>query len=234
MPPWLSGPHFDVPVLVTGVPRSGTSLVTGLLGLCGLWLGRTVPGGKENIHGFFENVILREQLQKQILRQGAFDPLGVRSLPPANWRPPIKNFRQAIASALGAQQYDGGRAWGFKDAKLSLTWRIWHEHFPQARWVIVRRPSEEVIASCLRTGFMKQHSLDPAFWQQFVDAYLLRLATLQGVVGWSRDVEATDIVGGRFDSLQRLVDALGLMWRPDAVRDFVAPEHWNARTPPET
>ena len=80
--PLLSSPAFDAPVFVTGLPRSGTSMVAGLLGLSGLWLGHTVPGGQENIRGFFENVILRERVQKEILRQGRFDPLGVQRLPP--------------------------------------------------------------------------------------------------------------------------------------------------------
>lgn len=219
---------FEHPVFVTGLPRSGTSMVTGLLGVCGLWLGHTVPGGKENIRGFFENVILRERVQKEVLRQGNFDPLGVRHLPPTNWHPVIRNFREIVAAALRAQGYDGEKQWGFKDAKLTLTWRLWHEHFPAARWVIVRRPTEQVIASCLRTSFMKPHSPDPAFWQRFVEAYLDRLETLQRTVSWSRTVEATAIAGGRFDELAKLVGDLDLAWSPDAARDFVAPASWNA------
>lgn len=229
VPAFLSDPGklFDAPVFVTGVPRSGTSMVTGLLGLCGLWLGQTVPGGKENIRGFFENVILRERVQKEILRLGRFDPLGVRLLPPATWHPGVTNLREVVAAALAAQQYNGQEGWGFKDAKLTLTWRAWHEHFPRARWVIVRRPSDEIVASCLRTSFMKQHSSDPAFWERFVAEYLERLTALQQAVGWSHLIEAGDLAAGRLDALKHLVGELGLAWRPDAIRAFVAPEHWN-------
>jgi hypothetical protein len=211
------------------LPRSGTSMVAGLLGLSGLWLGHTVPGsGPENIRGFFENVILRERVQKEILRQGGFDPLGVRRLPPPAWHPVIKNLRAVVAAALGAQQYDGSQTWGFKDAKLTLSWRVWHEHFPRARWVIVRRSSDEIVASCLRTGFMKQHSGDPAFWQQFVAEYLGRLGALQQEVGWCRVIAAGDVAAGRFGALEQLVGELGMTWRPDAAHAFIAPEHWNA------
>jgi hypothetical protein len=231
LPTWLSDAAFAAPVLVTGAPRSGTSMVTGLLGLCGLWLGSTVPGGKENIRGFFENVILRERIQKEILRQGHFDPLGVRILPPSDWHPAVRNFRDAVGAALAAQQYGGGQAWGFKDAKLALTWRTWHEHFPQARWIIVRRPSDEIVASCLRTSFMKQHSVDPAFWRQFVAEYLERLGALYQTTGWCRTIEASDVVSARFTALERVVNELGLTWRPEAVQAFIAPEHWRA---PET
>jgi hypothetical protein len=233
-PAWFSGGRFDAPVLITGLPRSGTSMVTGLLGVCGLWLGHTVPGGQENIRGFFENVVLRERVQKEILSQGRFDPLGVRRLPPPAWHPVIKNLRAVVGAALGAQQYDGREIWGFKDAKLTLTWRPWHEHFPGARWVVVRRSSDEVIASCLRTSFMKQHSSDPVFWRQFVADYLERLEALQWAVGWCRSIEAGDVAAGRFDALEQLVGELGLTWRPEAMHAFVAPERWNAPRQPAT
>lgn len=228
LPPWVSGAHFDAPVLVTGLPRSGTSMVAGLLATCGLWLGRTVPGGPANIHGFFENIILREKLQKEILRHYAFDPLGVQAIPPIDWLPEIRNFRAMVAAALAVQHYDGERLWGFKDAKMTLTWRIWNQHFPRARWVIVRRPSKSVIASCLRTTFMKQHSSDPAFWRAFVDAYSLRLTELRKTVAWSYEVETDPIVARDFGALRALVSELGLVLQDDVARRFVTPEVWRA------
>jgi hypothetical protein len=225
---WIVGGNFQTPVLVTGLPRSGTSMVMGLLGLCGLWLGRTVPGGRENIRGFFENIILRERLQKRLLHQSGFDPIGVRRLPPAVWRPSVRNFRDVVAAALDAQQYDGSRAWGFKDAKLTLTWRVWHEHFPHARWIVVRRPSDDVVASCLRTRFMKHHSSDPTFWVRFVEAYLERLEALVRTVAWSRSVNSVDIISGRHDPLRQIVTDIGLTWNTEAVRAFVEPTVWHA------
>jgi hypothetical protein len=152
----------------------------------------------------------------------------VQRLPPPAWHPSVKTLRAVVAAALDAQQYDGRQVWGFKDAKLTLTWRIWHEHFPQARWVVVRRSSDEVIASCLRTSFMKLHSGDPAFWQRFVADYLERLAALQQAVGWSRVIAAGDVAAGRFTALEQLVGELGLTWRPEAAQAFIAPDHWNA------
>jgi len=227
-PQWTSSRHFDAPIFITGLPRSGTSMVTGLLGASGLWLGATVPGGHENPRGFFENVLLREQVQKEILRRCNFDPLGVRRLPPRDWLPNIRNFRLVVTAALAAQQYDGGSPWGFKDPKTLLTWRIWNHHFPRARWIIVRRPSEEVIASCLRTSFMKRQSSDPLFWRDLVDAYLSRLDDLQQAVAWCRSIQASDIIDQRYEDLERLMIELDLAWRPDAVRAFVAPEHWHS------
>jgi hypothetical protein len=226
-PSIFAQPRFAWPVLITGLPRSGTSLVAGLLNACGLWLGNTLPGGQENPRGFFENVALREKLQKQILALGKFDPFGVVRLPPPDWRPVIGKFRDAIGMMLVEQGYEGKEPWGFKDAKLTLTWRIWNQHFPAARWILVRRPSDQVISSCLRTHFMRAHSTDPAFWRHFVNAYLERLAELEGTVAWVRTVESVPIIAGNYDSLERVVRDLELEWRGEAVRAFVMPEHWH-------
>lgn len=226
-PSRFSGPHFDAPVLVTGLPRSGTSMVAGLLREFGLWLGETVPGGPENPRGFFENIILREKLQKELLRRGKVDPLGVNPLPAPGWHPDVRNFRDVVGRVLAAEGYTGAQPWGFKDAKMALTWRIWHQHFPAARWIVVRRPTEQIVGSCLRTSFMRHHSGDPEFWRRFVDAYLARLAQLRGTTSWCRVVESGEIVEGRFEQLERLVGELGLEWRRGAVESFIEPEAWH-------
>ena len=49
----LSRP-FSRPIFVVGLPRSGTSLVAGLLEEFGAWTGETVPGTGENPNGFLK------------------------------------------------------------------------------------------------------------------------------------------------------------------------------------
>lgn len=207
-------------------------MIAGILGECGLWLGHTVPGGRENAKGFFENVLLREKAQKTILRAAGFDPLGVRKLPPPGWRPAIPNFRSGIAQLLAAQGYDGQLTWGFKDAKMTLTWPIWHEHFPGATWVIARRPSDDVIASCLRTGFMNQHSRDPAYWQVFVDAYQSHITELRRLTRRSFEIDTTAVAGGQLGSVEAVVAATGLVWRETAVHKFVSADLWHGSAEP--
>ena len=223
----FKGTKFDSPVLITGLPRSGTSMVAGILGECGLWLGKTVVGGKENAKGFFENILLREKAQKAILSAAGFDPLGVRKLPPPIWHPAIPDFRSGISRLLAQQGYDGTRPWGFKDAKMTLTWSIWREHFARATWIIVRRPSKDVIASCLRTGFMNQHSSDPAYWRVFVKAYQDRLLELARAAPSHFEVDSSVIVGGEFGSIRQAATAAGLEWNEDSVRNFVSADLWH-------
>ena len=227
MPITFKGTKFESPVLITGLPRSGTSIVAGILGECGLWLGKTVVGGKENAKGFFENILLREKAQKAILSATGFDPLGVRKLPPANWHPAIPDFRSGISQLLAQQGYDGTWPWGFKDAKMTLTWSIWREHFPRATWIIVQRPAKDVIASCLRTGFMNQHSLDPVYWRVFVKAYQDRLLELVRAAPSHFEVDSSVIVGGDFRSIRGAATPVGLEWNEDSVRHFVSADLWH-------
>lgn len=203
-------------------------MVAGILGECGLWLGKTVPGGgKENAKGFFENILLREKAQKAILSAAGFDPLGVRKLPPPGWRIEIRDFRSGVAQLLAAQGYDGAKPWGFKDAKMTLTWRIWREHFPKAAWIIVRRPDADVIASCLRTGFMSQHSNDPDYWRVFVAAYQAHLAELCRVEPRPIEIDSSAVVHGEFAAIKKAVAAVGLEWREEATRRFVSADLWH-------
>lgn len=219
------------PILVTGLPRSGTSLVAGSLQQCGAFLGHTVAGSEENPKGFFENTVLRQEVVKRILNLMGCDPLGVQSLPPLQPvidLPAVENFAEDVVTLLADEGYSGQEPWLFKDAKLSLIWPIWSKAFPQARWVIVRRRHQDVIRSCLGAHFMVQHSSDPAFWQRFIEAYERRLEVLCLSGVWYREITPAELVAGDLGPLQELAGELGLKWRPEQVARFISPEHWHA------
>jgi hypothetical protein len=219
----LRGPASKRPVLVTGVPRSGTSLTMGLLAQAGLWTGTTVPGGPPNPKGFFENARVREGLTKPVLqRLMAADPLGVQALPDPDLRFAGPHWARLVSQILADDGHDGRAAWGVKDAKLTLLWPLWAEAFPDAHWVIVIREREAVVRSCLRTPFMRRHSGDPAFWRLFHDAYRGRQAALAARVrGPVHHVHFEDMLAGRFDAVAAIAQAQGLTWSEEAARDFL-------------
>ena len=85
--------YFDSPIFVLGLPRSGTSLITGSLSICGAWIGSTFPGDANNPEGFFEHITIRENVTKNILKQLlGCDPLGVRKLPPIKYEKSFKKI----------------------------------------------------------------------------------------------------------------------------------------------
>jgi len=216
------------PILVTGLPRSGTSLVAGSLQACGAWLGKTLAGNTANPEGYFENAAIREGLVKAILLQAQADPLGVRELPALSALPLQPSLGGQVLNLLMQQGYTGAETWLYKDAKLSLLWPLWRRVFPFARWVLVRRQPEDIIASCLRTDFMRQHSQDSEFWAGWVRAYEQRLDMLKACGAWWREVEAAQLLSEGALALRPLVDELDLEWNAAKVEALIKPRHWHA------
>jgi hypothetical protein len=219
--------HRHHPVLVTGMARSGTSMVAGLLALSGAWTGRTLAGDSHNPKGYFENLALREGVTKRLLHALGCDPLGISKLPELAALPEVEGLAAPILAALDKQGYDGSRPWLFKDAKTALLWPIWRAAFPGARWVIVRREEAGILASCLRTPFMRQHSGDPDFWRGVIAAYRDRLDALANSGAEVHEIETGPLVEGEMAGIERLVAALGLHWDAESARRFVAAEHWH-------
>jgi hypothetical protein len=48
------------PIIITGCARSGTSMIAGIINLCGAWKGVTSGPNKYNAKGMFENHELRQ------------------------------------------------------------------------------------------------------------------------------------------------------------------------------
>ena len=176
-------PASSSPIFITGAPRSRTSMVAGSLAAGGLIFGDTIGPTSENPSGFVENRQIREAVLKPLLSRSGFDPLGVRSLPPLGWNPPAPGLNDAIAAALGEAMQSG--LWGYKDPKLLLLWRRFSRAYPDAHWLVVERPVEAVVDSCLRTSFMRKHARHPDYWRHFVRSYAMRADDLATCLGAS-------------------------------------------------
>lgn len=221
--------YLGEPIFVLGLPRSGTSMVAGSLQLCGAWLGETVPGGgPENPKGFFESIFLREGINKRILAEAGFDPLGISPLPALNQLPKVNGVKQAIHDFLQHEGFGFDRRWLFKEPKLTLLWPIFLQAFPRAKWVIVRRERADIIQSCLRTPFMSKHSKDVAFWDAWAQEYEDRLESLKKTTGNWREITPNHIIAGNTDSLMEIAIWCGLKWDQQKIEDFVTPQYWHA------
>jgi hypothetical protein len=197
-------PFFSRPVFVAGCPRSGTSLTMGLLQRCGLWVGRTVPGGPSNPDGFFENIAIREKIVKPLLKDAlGCDPLGVTRLPAPAPKYVLPDFHERVLESIKSEGYSGNGPWGYKDAKMTLVWNLWADAFPDATWVIVSRNRQDVVRSCLKTRFMAQHSHDEVFWRHFHEVYTHRLDRLRSHLGAQvYDIRYEEILKGDFSILK--------------------------------
>ena len=80
-------------ILITGCARSGTSLVAGIINLCGAFGGKMRPPNVNNKKGMFENTVITQNIVKPFLKSIEADTMGQNPLPD-----PIKVRRKIISN----------------------------------------------------------------------------------------------------------------------------------------
>lgn len=215
------------PILLTGCARSGTSLTAGIVHICGAFGGEMSGSNKYNMKGMFENAHIRDHVEKPYLRRLGVDPLGQYPLAKTEGLKTEKRWRKTVLDLMLREGYQGGR-WFYKGAKACQIWPQWHEAFPDAKWVIVRRRSEDIANSCLRTGFMRKREGYNG-WIDWIHEHEekwseMRKAGLQMIEIWP-----DRMVHGDYSKVKEMVEWLGLTWRETKVKDFVDPRLWKAR-----
>ena len=225
---------MSTPIFVTGLPRSGTSLVTGILALSGAWTGPTGPPSPWNRKGNFENETLKDRFVKAYLALAGADPLGLDPLPSRSMALLVSPelWRHLILGTVNEMGLPAGQPWLFKDAKLALVWRQWAEALPEARWIVVRRRRDAIIASALRAEPMARRlGYDWARWKAWTQAYLAHLEDMTAKIEvWVEIWPERDIFEDPA-GMKPVVEGLGLTWRPDAVADFVDSRLWHPSEP---
>lgn len=165
---------------------------------------------------------------KRILAHMQCDPLGVRKLPLKDLNIQIPGLREILSQIIEGDGYQFDRPWLYKDAKLTLLWPIFAHNFPDASWIIVRRSEQDIIDSCLRTSFMKQHSKDPKFWQRFVDEYMQRIKLLMTSEATFHELWPDTLLKGDWSVFRDLLEKLELSFDEKALRRFISPKLWHA------
>jgi hypothetical protein len=131
--------------IVTGLPRSGTSFVAGLLVRLGLSPGPRLllrPGNRHNRYGYYEHVPLNwitDRILKEMGRD--FDlnlPAGREEFLRAGLEQHMRKIKRKV---------ENGRIEVYKDNKLVLYPELYADIFPQAGFVFVTRDADARFAS---------------------------------------------------------------------------------------
>ena len=214
------------PILITGCARSGTSLVAGIINICGAFGGETGVGNKYNEKGLFENARIRT-IDKEYLRSIGMDPKGQNPLPITNKLIIPSDWKRKIENAIVQDGYKDG-PWFYKGARNCLTWPVWHYAFPNAKWVIVRRRSADIADSCLKTSFMDAYNSYEEWirWINHHENCFVEMiqAGLNVKVIWPERM-----VKGNYEQTYELIEWLGLTWKPEQVMEFIEPRLWKAK-----
>lgn len=143
-------------LIVTGMHRSGTSLVASLLAAWNVRMGdELLPADRGNPAGYFEDLDFLE-LDRRMLAACTQPEDGHRDW---GWTESetfdasqLPAFRDEAAALVAARDGAGG-AWGWKDPRTSMLLDFWDEVLGhEARFLLVYRHPWEVADSMLRTG----------------------------------------------------------------------------------
>jgi hypothetical protein len=138
------------PICVVGMHRSGTSMVSRLLDLCGVYFGPAKDlqaGDGFNPEGYWEN------LHFQALNERLLNWSGADWDFPAPYGPPPQIAAAKARAAELVAELAGRGVWGWKDPRTSLTLPFWKDLLPGLRAVVCLRNPLEVADSLVRRNW---------------------------------------------------------------------------------
>lgn len=198
------------PIFITGVERSGNSIIARILDMCGVWSGVC--------NNMFENKVITE-FNREILSQHPISMPEIETLQiPINWR-------KAINGVLVAQ-HGIERHWMVKHSGLACLWPIWNYAYPNAKWLIIRRKTGDVVTSCVKTGYMKTFK-DPVIrgeflfeteeegWLWWIHQYEERFRNMIEAGLNCRVIWPERMVTGDYTQIYETIQWLGLKWNPN-------------------
>ncbi len=227
------------PILITGCARSGTSMVAGIIHLCGAFGGKMSGATRNNEKGMFENSKIREQVVKPYLRSLKVDPMGQYPLPDVHGGLAIpSDWREKTEEVMLEDGYKAG-PWMYKGAKMALAWPVWHYAFPDAKWIIVRRKTTDIISSCMKTSFMAAFTTSRNWeavgvdneadgWKWWVHQHEDRFREMIEAGLNVKIIWPEKMVLGDYKEIYQAVKWLDLEWNSEAL-SFVDPKLWKAR-----
>jgi hypothetical protein len=150
-------------VAITGMHRSGTSLVASWLHSCGMLLdnGKMMPANVGNTRGYFEDMDFFS------LHTDSLKTIHKRSL---GWKvitdhslvfdKPYENR----ARLLIKERNELFPAWGWKDPRTVLYLEQWKRLIPNLKTILIWRPCTQVVDSLLRRARQSPHPIVEISW----------------------------------------------------------------------
>lgn len=138
-------------VCITGMERSGTSMVARVLNILGVYLGpkdKLIMETDYNEKGCWESKSLLDISESILNRFGG----STHELPrfPDNWTSDaeVSELRKRAEDII-ARDFSEAGVWGWKDTRLCLTLPFWQEFLPEMEYIICIRNPADVAKSLL-------------------------------------------------------------------------------------
>jgi len=220
----------QAPILITGIPRSGASMIAAAINICGAFSGNMSERGR------FCNDRIREEMVVPYLERMGGDKEGHYPLPsdvsiPLDWKDKIDQI-------IVEEGYKDG-PWMYKDSRLALSWKVWDNAYKNAKWVIVRRRTGDILHSCIETKYMTRFGWEKirravnakderAGWLWMAHQYENRFVAMIQKGLNCKQIWPERMVQGDYQQIYELYDWLGLPWH-DSALDFINPLLWGGK-----
>lgn len=206
------------PIFVTGIERSGSSLIARIIYHCGAFVG--------NVTDMYENICIKKLLDELYTTLNV-DIKGQNPLPNSKRYNIPDNWRQKVDGVLSHECYTGKQPWMTKGSRIGQTWQTWHVAYPNAKWIIVRRRPNDIIESCLKTGYMTAYK-DRAGWLKWIHIHeRLFVSMIEAGVN-CKQVWPERMVNGDYQQIIEMVEWIGLEWDPKVI-EIIDPLLWNSK-----
>jgi len=220
----------QAPIFITGIPRSGASMIAAAINACGAF------GGDMSKRGRYCNDRIRKEMVEPYLERMGSDKEGHYPLPgdvsfPLDWN-------DRIDQIIVDEGYKDG-IWMYKDSRLALTWEVWNNAYKNAKWIIVRRRTADILHSCIETKYMNRFGWERirravgaederAGWLWMVHQYENRFVEMiQGGLN-CKQIWPERMVKGDYEQIYEVCDWLGLDWNEEAF-NFINPLLWGSK-----
>ena len=241
--------NFSSPILITGCPRSGSSIVAGAIayGAFGGFLTENRffnSRFEEKIQikekGMFENIPIREMIEKTYLKDIAVDVKGQYPLPNIDSLAIPNDWKEKIKVSLFGQGYDSDLGkWFYKSARMALLWPIWHHAFPDAKWIIVRRRAIDIVQSSLETisvNVFKNKAVlsglgvtnEKEGWLWLIKEYEARFIAMINAGLNIKIIWPERMAQGDYRQVIDIIEWTGLSWQSEML-SFIDPKFWKLR-----
>ncbi len=164
-------------ICITGMHRSGTSMIARLLNLSGVYLGPEsdlISPAADNPEGFWENKNFLD-IDEEILTRlgGSWDAVPVlnEGWQESNQLLDLKTRAQALIG-----QFSEYKNWGWKDPRSSITLPFWQDLIPDLKVVVCLRNPLEVAQSFYRRGY-SSNLFSFHLWQSYYKTLFPTLPT---------------------------------------------------------
>lgn len=214
------------PIFVTGIQRSGSTMIAKILEQSGVFCGR-VNSTMVHLKSSF--------LLNTLFCKNNWDKKGQYPLPNKEDFPVMQHrFFERLENMIGYEGYKSDQAWMLKGHRLMQTWKIWLNKYPDAKWIIVRRRSGDVVNSCMKTAYMNRFE-DPTilrnigketapdgwlWWIHKNEEFLNELIRnkVNYMVVWPERMAQGD-----YQQIQELHNWLGLPFKEQNIKDLIQP-----------